>query len=66
MLEETPSDNCNAVFERISLVQDMRLECDQRSMLQNLSTNAVLLEATSVVSVHFFYVLCVQMLILKS
>lgn len=50
MLEQISSDNSNIVFERISLLEDMRLEYDQRSILQAIYGNAVPLEATSVVS----------------
>lgn len=50
MLEQVSSDNSNTVFERISLLEDMRLEYEQRCILQSFHASTVPLEATAVVS----------------
>ena len=47
MLEQVSSDNSNTVLERISLLEDMRVEYDQSSILETLNMNAVPLESTA-------------------
>lgn len=50
MLEQNSSDNSNIVFERISLLEDMKTEWDQKSIYETLHMNVIPLEATLSVS----------------
>lgn len=52
MLEQVSSDNSNTVLERISLLEDMRVEYDQKSIFEALYMNAVPLEATTEVRTY--------------
>ena len=61
MSEQVSSDNSNTIFERISLLEDMRMEYDQQSILQAIYANTVPLEVTAVVrSIHTPSVLIFQ------
>lgn len=50
MLDQIVSDNSDVFFERISLLEDMKTEYDQKSIFEKLSMDVTPLGATSVVS----------------
>ena len=49
MLDNIASDSANAVFNRISLIEDMKSEWFQESVLRSLHMNVVRLDSSAMV-----------------
>ena len=49
VLEQLKTDNADISFERISLFEDMKTECDQRAIYERFLANTAPLDATNVV-----------------
>lgn len=50
MLDKISSDNINLVFDRISLLEDMKTEWDQKCIFHQYVKNAITLESSFIVS----------------